>query len=417
MASYMILEKNLLKVSSIVWFIFFTLATCVNALEPGEILVVVNGEIEQSVELAKYYCNKRSVPEENIISLKLGNSLTDGISRLDYDGKIAGVIREKLKAKKYSGIRCILTTYGVPIKVAGRGVPEGKEKELSQLKALLEEKQNNLKSLASDSSIQSKALQKEIRKLTQQTDFLTGKFTSASVDSELSLVLYENYELHYWQENNLNSHRVDPDGKTLMVCRIDGPGFEISKKLIDKAISAENAGLSGKVYIDSGFPGEKKKQLEFSKYDRSLQMMAEVVKSQSKLDVVEEKTEELFPVDSCPDAALYCGWYSLKKYIDAFDFVDGAIGYHIASWEAVDLRDANSTQWCPAMLEDGITATLGAVSEPYLNAFPLPDEFFSQLLKGYCLVEAYYRSNPFNSWQLVLIGDPLYEPFKRSLSY
>ncbi len=66
------------------------------------------------------------------------------------------------------------------------------------------------------------------------------------------------------------------------------------------------------------------------------------------------------------------------------------------------------------MLKHGITATLGAVAEPYLLAFPEPDAFFCELFDGRCLVEAYYRTNPFNSWQLVLIGDPLYTPFKKS---
>jgi uncharacterized protein (TIGR03790 family) len=106
----------------------------------------------------------------------------------------------------------------------------------------------------------------------------------------------------------------------------------------------------------------------------------------------------------------------LKKYVDAFDFVDGAVGYHIASWEAVDIHDPNSTQWCPAMLTDGITATLGPVAEPYLHAFPLPSAFFSELFKGRCLVEAFYRTKPFNSWQLLLLGDPLYTPFKPVVS-
>jgi hypothetical protein len=64
------------------------------------------------------------------------------------------------------------------------------------------------------------------------------------------------------------------------------------------------------------------------------------------------------------------------------------------------------------MLRDGITATLGAVAEPYLSAFPEPAAFFQELYNGSCLVEAYYRTNPFNSWQLLLIGDPLYTPFK-----
>lgn len=101
----------------------------------------------------------------------------------------------------------------------------------------------------------------------------------------------------------------------------------------------------------------------------------------------------------------------MKKYVDAFDFVDGAVGYHIASFEAADLRNRASSQWCPAMLVDGITATLGAVDEPYLSAFPKPKDFFKELLKGKCLAEAYYRTKPHNSWQLILIGDPLYKPF------
>jgi uncharacterized protein (TIGR03790 family) len=65
------------------------------------------------------------------------------------------------------------------------------------------------------------------------------------------------------------------------------------------------------------------------------------------------------------------------------------------------------------MLRDGITATLGAVTEPYLQSFPEPKAFFSELFDGCCLVEAYYRTAPFNSWQLILIGDPLYRPFKK----
>lgn len=66
-----------------------------------------------------------------------------------------------------------------------------------------------------------------------------------------------------------------------------------------------------------------------------------------------------------------------------------------------------------AMLRDGITATLGAVSEPYLHSFPEPRAFFAEMYQGNCLVEAYYRTKPFNSWQLLLIGDPLYRPFKK----
>jgi uncharacterized protein (TIGR03790 family) len=110
---------------------------------------------------------------------------------------------------------------------------------------------------------------------------------------------------------------------------------------------------------------------------------------------------------------LYCGWYSLAKYVDAFDWTPGAVAYHLASGEAATLRDPASQAWCKKLLEDGVCATIGPVYEPYLVSFPRPNEFFALLLQGeLTLVECYTRTNPFNSWMMTLIGDPLYRPFK-----
>ena len=103
----------------------------------------------------------------------------------------------------------------------------------------------------------------------------------------------------------------------------------------------------------------------------------------------------------------------MARYVDAFDWKPGAVGYHLASSEASVLRKPGAKVWCNAMLEDGVCATLGPVYEPYLSAFPLPDDFFSLLLTGrHTLAEVYYRTKPFNSWVMVLVGDPLYNPFK-----
>jgi len=65
------------------------------------------------------------------------------------------------------------------------------------------------------------------------------------------------------------------------------------------------------------------------------------------------------------------------------------------------------------MLEKGVAATIGPVGEPYVQGFPLPEIFFSGLLGGdLTLAECYLISLPYLSWQMVLIGDPLYRPFK-----
>ena len=349
------------------------------ALEPNEILVIVNGDIKQSVKLGRYYCQKRNVPKENILTLSLGKTLADAISRDDYDKRIAGPIREKLAGPSGWAVKCLLTTYGVPYKVGPRSSGEGADNR-----------------------------------------------TDASVDSDLSMVRFGAYELRGWQPNQLNKNSRPPEELilTIMVCRLDGPTPQIARGLVDKAIKAEKTGLHGAAYIDSrGIPDDKQ-PYSTGHFDQSLRDLAVLLRLHTTLEVKEERTEKLFGSTSlpsraksrdeqggCPRTAIYCGWYSLKKYVDSFDFVDGAVGFHIASLEAVDLRDANSTEWCPAMLTRGVTATLGAVAEPYLQAFPKPDEFFFELLDGSCLVEAFYRTQPFCSWQLVLVSDPLYRPF------
>ena len=60
-----------------------------------------------------------------------------------------------------------------------------------------------------------------------------------------------------------------------------------------------------------------------------------------------------------------------------------------------------------------MAATLGPVAEPYLFSFPLPDQFFPLLMTGkLTLLEVYFLTVPQVSWMQILIGDPLYQPFK-----
>ncbi|MFC1793563.1 TIGR03790 family protein [Planctomycetota bacterium] len=383
------------------------------ALEPDEILVIANKDIEASGQIARYYCRQRGVPQKNILALPLGASLKDTISRKDYEEKLAKPIRIAFFKDKLLGkIKCLLTIYGVPIKVGKRGPLEDQDSELEELKESADKKKKRLEQLKKNNRTNSRAYklgQTELAKLQIKIDRIEGKETNASVDSELSMVLFIGYNLYRWQPNFLKTDAKGQGLVTLMVSRLDGPDYDIIKGLVDKAIAAEKKGLKGITYIDSR--GITSKNM-YGQFDQSLRDLAMFTRSRTKIAVKEERTAKLFVPGSCPQTALYCGWYSLKKYVDAFDFVDGAIGYHIASFEAVSLRDPNSSQWCPSMLMDGITATLGPVAEPYLHTFPEPRTFFSKLYEGNCLVKAYYSTKPVNSWQMLLIGDPLYRPFK-----
>jgi uncharacterized protein (TIGR03790 family) len=385
------------------------------ALEPSEILVVANAENAASVRLARYYCEKRGIPSGNVLPVSLGTPLRDSISRADYDARLAGPIRRVfLTRKDLGGIKCLVTTYGIPFRVGPREPLSGHDVQLKQLRQLLEQEKKAAAELEAKGQTDSASFRTHrlgAAQIQADIDRIMGRETEASVDSELSLVLWNAYELYRWQPNALRNPAAPQPFKTLMVARLDSPSYGIAKGLIDKALAAEAKGLAGTAYIDSrGLFG---KDL-YSYCDQSLRDLALLVRLRTSLAVQEERTAELFPPGSCPQTALYCGWYSVSKYVDAFEFVEGAVGFHVASFEAANLRDPNSTQWCPAMLQRGITATLGPVAEPYLHAFPEPKAFFGALFDGHCLVEAYYLTQPFTSWQLVLIGDPLYRPFQNS---
>lgn len=341
-------------------------------LQADEVLVVSNRAVAGSVALGRYYMLKRKIPKRNFLSLSL--SVGETMTREEYDG----VLKKKVFAtlttlRPVQRIAAIVLIYGVPLKVA----PPPPQ-------------------LESDKQVNSNM--------------------RAAVDSELALVLAGQYELDGWQKNPYflgfgNEKNLLEKDQVLLVSRLDGPDTATVYRIIDDSLQTEKNGLRGKAYFDARWPENKEdKPSGYTLYDTSIHRAAgEVAK---RIPVVLDAKEALFPEKSCPDAALYCGWYSLGQYVDSFTWQKGAIGYHIASSECATLKDRHSSLWCLKMLEKGVAATIGPVYEPYVQGFPLPELFFGQLTEGYLsLGESYLVSLPFLSWHMVLIGDPLYQPF------
>ena len=260
-----------------------------------------------------------------------------------------------------------------------------------------------------------------LRLATAEIETYTYKDGDASVDSELTLLWWDRdqYPIAGRFANPLfytNASTIDPSSirlPVIMVSRLDAPTPQLAMKLVERAMEAEQRGLTGNAYIDSrGIQPDG--TVGYGYYDQGLRDLAGVLRTHSIYPVVLEDTERRFSErGEAPDVAIYAGWYKLRSYEDAFTFNPGAIGYHIASGEAVSIHDPNETGWCKNALERGITATLGPTGEPYVDAFPLPNEFFALLLTGkYSLVEAYALTTRYVSWRMVLFGDPLYNPWR-----
>ncbi|HCY88141.1 MAG TPA: TIGR03790 family protein [Desulfobacteraceae bacterium] len=337
-----------------------------HALGPEEVLVIANRNAAKSPGLAKFYMAQRGIPKENLVLLWMTDK--EDCTREAYEKKAVPPVRRFLKA--HPEIRALVTVYGVPLKIkapAGSG--------------------NHSKTNS-----------------------------GAAFDSELALVKAPAYHLKSWQ---LNPFYLGYKGKktnirkkhVMMVSRLDAPNAGIVRRMIKDSIRAEKEGLQGKAYFDARWPLPRKgtKLSGYAFYDVSLHKTARFHREKNILPVVLNQEKALFQPGQAPDAALYCGWYSLSNYVDAFQWNRGAVGYHMASGECATLK-GNGNTWCKRILENGAAATIGPVSEPYIQAFPVPEIFFNLLTDGYLtLVEAYTVSLPFLSWQMILVGDPLYK--------
>lgn len=258
--------------------------------------------------------------------------------------------------------------------------------------------------------------------LEMQSGYLQTDATVAAIDSELALLWSGCYPLAHWQSNPLYvgplrdalppSSQLPP---TLMVMRLDGPDAPTVRRMIQDSVQAEHDGIAGQIVIDTrGLKDDASAQpAGYAAFDQVLRDLADIVRAHTRLKLMFDQSPDVIPAHSASHVALYCGWYSVRHYVPGCSFDRGAVGYHVASYELRTLHQQVGSGWVRGLLSDGVVATLGPVAEPYLVAFPRPDDFFALLLTGkLTLAEVYWRTTPMTSWMMCMIGDPLYTPYK-----
>jgi hypothetical protein len=116
------------------------------------------------------------------------------------------------------------------------------------------------------------------------------------------------------------------------------------------------------------------------------------------------------------------GWYGMAY--DSYRFVPGAVGAQLTSFTAATIRTPINADprmysmtamrwmgnWVPRMLEQGVTATWGAVTEPYAAFYAPGGNVFDHLWAGYNFGDSFYIAQNAVRWVMVAVGDPLYSP-------
>ncbi len=262
-----------------------------------------------------------------------------------------------------------------------------------------------------------------IRLIESDRSLLNPEDSVAAVDNELMLLWWDDYPKSGFLPSPMCWRvRQQPQlllqiplkhwtSRLVMAARLDASSPDIVRRMIDDALAAEVRGLTGNIYFDAqGKSGPGR-----GAYDQNLRDLGDLLRRETTLQVRTDNRKAVFGPGDCPNTMLYCGWYSLRKYVDAFTFETGAFAWHIASFEAISLKEPNERGWCKNLLDDGACATMGSVAEPYLQSFPLPKDFFGMLMTGrFTLAECYAYTAHFVSWRQLLLGDPLYRPFAKN---
>jgi len=160
--------------------------------------------------------------------------------------------------------------------------------------------------------------------------------------------------------------------------------------------------LLSRVYL---YRGNNAKALEYAK--KVIEVQEQWFPWVKPLDIVagsENPDRALFSYSERFDGvAVYFGWYTYGAYgyfkEKNMAFADGAIGWHIYSFSASQMR--NPVFWSPTFVRLGAGATVGNVHEPFLSMTHHADLFIEALLDGKTAGEAAYASIPVLSWQNV----------------
>lgn len=350
------------------WAVLVLLCSEAVAGGPANVLVVVNQWSAVSKIVGEYYVRKRMVPRRNICFIQTGEQET--VSRDVYRQEIEKPVAACLISRELAeSILYIVTTLGVPLRIAGKNALDG---------------------------------------------------DSSSVDSELTLA----YSVVQGKQHGLNGPLANPffragsafrhpDFPIYLVTRLAGYDFQDVRGLIDRAPGARNR---GKFVLDLSMGDETGDGW----------LRAAAARLPADRVIIDRSGSVLYEQK---DVIGYASWGSNDKHRTrrwtGFQWLPGAImtefvstdgrtfqrppeTWNIGSWIRRDQYFAGSPQSLSAdFVHEGATGVSGHVDEPYLAFTPRPDYLLPAYYKGRNLAESYYLSIPALSWSNIVIGDPL----------
>lgn len=361
------------------------------------VLILANLDDGESLKVARYYAEKRGLPESAIVALPM--PLTEEITWPQFVTSIWNpLLREAIVRGDVDAMAMNLKDELGRTKI----IPAG-----HKLDALVVCRGVPLRVAHDDAHYDASS-----NPLTKNPPLRTNE---GAVDSELTLLATNCPPIAALLPNPVFSANTEAEVEeavhvVIPVGRLDGVTVDDAKALVDRALAAERDGLAGRAYVD--IRGDVSDAYKVG--DEWMEACA-VELAALGFDTDVDRAGGTIPAYARFDApVLYFGWYASDINgpfaAPGFRFPPGAIALHIHSFSAKTLRSPTQG-WTGPLVAKGVTATVGNVGEPYLEFTHRPNLLLHALAQGKPLGVAALRSINALSWKGIVVGDPLYRPF------
>jgi uncharacterized protein (TIGR03790 family) len=353
------------------------------AQRPPNVLLVINKGSNASKTIGDYYAQRRHIPAANVCSIHTHDDEEIDRRTFDHDVRLPILVCLE-KGSLQDRVLYIVLTKGVPLKVKNNGQKDDQASVDSELALLYQD-------------------------LMGVPRVLPGK------------ILNPYFAKNSGEKFVRFSHREFP---MYLVTRLDGYTVADACALIDRALAPAK---EGQFVLD--LPWDDNGQ-----GNNWLRQAAERLKSAGiPTSRITLETTPVF-LTGQKEVLGYASWGSndrsdhvrtagntwvngalMAEYVstDARTFEPPPKDWKIGQWSdpPSTFFDGSPQSLIADYIHEGVTGAAGNVYEPYLDACVRPQILFPAYLRGLNLAESYYAAIPYLSWQTVVIGDPLTQPF------
>lgn len=331
-----------------------------NKISASNVLILAKQGNSLSQKIAQYYAQQRHVPSAQIVSISLPDA-TDTLSPEEFS-----MLIQQLAPNLTANIKVILLTFDAPYRVGCMSITSAFALGYDQ-------------------------------KYCGRKPSNKGQCHQTAISP-----YFNNQSSVLWQK----------DSPMRLSMMLSADTFQQAKAVIDRGIAADNSYPKGHAYlVKTHDQARSSRALIFNRFAKLWQQKgainAHFIDDSDKMTITSIKNKK--------DILFYHTGLKHVPDIGTNVYLPGAVADHLTSGGGAGIShqgQMKAFRW----LENGVTASYGAVTEPcnFTEKFPNPQVLIPNYVRGDSLIEAYWKSVQ-QPGEGLFIGEPLARPWGKTI--